>query len=330
MRNCSIQIQDRGFWLSFQIHGDGSELFEYGLPTPNHYERSNNAFYKVYWHVDGYIHTKKGRDYLNDIVARFSGAFRIARRLHAPAHQRVFQDQIQRDFSRTRDEQGIIGDKNLIQICNLKQFGGLPSLRSNRSVKELHSSKYEDNVFWAIKLEAIMRIRINGWLDRSSLEAWATDVFLVGEHVKDRSTLRAKCRSVYEWYESRNWRVDERISTMSRVEGMAKARAIKSERVKAKIQGAINVLKLYGTKITVRSVAEEAGIGTATAQKYLKEIKASGGLGETPREEQSDGSSSAGRSEASTLNAKKNDYAYSRNYLEVGKKGKGAASFLLK
>lgn len=330
MRNCSTQIQDRGFWLSFQIHGDGSELFEYGLPPPNHYERSNNASYKVYWHVDGYIHTKKGRDYLNDIVARFSGAFRIARRLHAPAHQRVFQDQIQRDVSRTRDEQGIIGDKNLIQICNLKQFGGLPSLRSNRSVKELCSSKYEDNVFWAIKLEAIMRIRINGWLDRSSLEDWASDVFLVGEHVKDRSTLRAKCRSVYEWYEARNWRVDERISTMSRVEGMAKARAIKSERVKAKIQGAINVLKLYGTNITVRSVAQEAGIGTATAQKYLKEIKASGGLGETPREEQSDGSSSAGRSEASTLNAKKNDYAYSRNYLEVGKKGKGAASFLLK
>ncbi len=341
MRNCSIQIQDRGFWLSFQIHGDGSELFEYGLPPPNHYERSNNASYKVYWHVDGYIHTKKGRDYLNDIVARFSGAFRIVKRLHAPAHQQVFYGQIQRGSDSgapqdqthpnpSRDEYGIIGDKDFLKICNLKQFGGLPSLRSNRSAKELHTSKYEDNVFWAIKLEAIMRIRVNGWLDRSSLEDWASDVFLVGEHVKDRSTLRAKCRSVNEWYEARNWRVDERISTMSRVKGMAKARAIKSERVKAKIQGAINVLKLYGIKITVRSVAEEAGIGTATAQKYLKEIKASGGLGETPREEQSDGSSSAGRSEASTLNAKKNDYAYSRNYLEVGKKGKGAASFLLK
>lgn len=303
MSNCSIKL-DRCFWLSFQIYGDGQELFEYGLPLPNHYERSNNASYKVYWHVDGYIHTKKGRDYLNDIVARFSGAFRIAKRLSSPDR--------------------VPGDR----ACNLSQFGGLPSLRSNRSVKELHSSKYEDNVFWAIKLEAIMLIRVNGWLDRSSLEDWATDVFLIGEHVKDRSTLRAKCRSVYGWYEARNWKIDDRVSTMSRIEGMAKARAIKSERVKAKIQGAINVLKLYGTKITVRSVAEEAGIGTATAQKYLKEIRDSGGLGETPREEQSDGSSSAGRSEASTLNAKKNDYAYSRNYLEVGKRGRGAAAFL--
>lgn len=308
MRNCSIQIQDRGFWLSFQIHGDGSELFEYGLPIPNHYERSNNASYKVYWHVDGYIHTKKGRDYLNDIVARFSGAFRIARRLDVPSSPEF------------------LNPPELVR-ARLGQFGGLPSLRSNRSVKELNSSKYEDNVFWAIKLEAIMRIRVNGWLDRSSLEDWATDVFLVGEHVKDRSTLRAKCRSVYDWYEARNWRIDERVSTMSRIEGMAKARAIKSERVKAKIQGAINVLKLYGTKITVRAVAEEAGIGTATAQKYLKEIKASGGLGETPREEQSDGSSSAGRSEASTLNAEKKPVLLSSRHFLVDKR-KGAAAYL--
>lgn len=301
MQNYSTK-QDKAFWLSFQIHGDGSELLEYGLPTPNHYERSNNASYGVYWLVDGYIHTKKGREYLNDLVARFSGAFRIARRLHAPAHQRVLQDQIQ-SFS-SRDEQVIIGDKNLTQICNLKQFGGLPSLRTKRAVKELNTAKYEDNVFWAIKLEAIMTIRCNGWLDRSSLESWAMDVFLVGEHVKDKSTLCAKCRSVFEWYEARNWRVDERESTMSRIEGAAKATAIRQARVKAKIQGAINVLRLYGTKITVRAVAEEACIGTATAQKYLKEIKASGGLGDTPREEQSDGEAPQEGNEVSPSRAK--------------------------
>jgi len=260
---------DDGFWLSFQIHGDGSELLEYGLPTPTYYERANNASYRVYWLIDGYLHTKKGRDYLNDLVSRFSGAFRIANRLQSPPHPRY-------------------GDRSA-KTCNLKQFGGLPSLRNNREVKELHSSKYDDNVFWSIKLEAIMRIRINGWLDRSSLEEWASDVFLVGEHVKDKSTLRAKCRNVYEWYKARNWRIDERISTMSRVQGAAKATAIRQAKVKGKIQTAINVLKLYGSKITVRALAEEAGISTATAQKYLKEIKASGGLGESPSEEQSDG-----------------------------------------
>ena len=325
MQNYSTK-QDKAFWLSFQIHGDGSELLEYGLPTPNHYERSNNASYGVYWLVDGYIHTKKGREYLNDLVARFSGAFRIARRLHAPAHQRVLQDQIQSASS--RDEQVIIGDKNLTQICNLKQFGGLPSLRTKRAVKALNTAKYEDNVFWAIKLEAIMTIRCNGWLDRSSLESWAMDVFLVGEHVKDKSTLRAKCRSVFEWYEARNWRVDERESTMSRIQGAAKARLILEAQTKGKIQTAINVLRLYGSKITVRSLAEEAGISTATAQKYLKEIKASGGLGDTPREEQSDGEAPQEGNEVSPSRAKKQFVMVSREYFSDQIKKKSAASVL--
>jgi len=260
MQNYSTKKIDSGFWLSFQIHGDGSELFEYGLPTPTHYERANNSSYGVYWLLDGYFHTKRGRDYLNDTISRLSAVCKISRRLDLP-HRR---------------------DCILDAACvKLSQFGGLPSLRT-RSAQYLNSSKYEDNVFWAIKLEAIMRIRRYGLVDRSGLEDWAFDVFLVGEHVKDKSTLRAKCRSIFEWYEARNWRVDERVSTMSRIEGAAKARAILEIQTKGKIQTAINVLKLYGTKITVRSLAEEAGISKSTAQKYLNEIKASGGLGDSP------------------------------------------------
>jgi hypothetical protein len=261
MANYSTKKIDSGFWLSFQIHGDGSELFEYGLPTPTHYERANNSSYGVYWLLDGYFHTKRGRDYLNDTISRLSAVCKISSRLDSPYRPK-----------------GVSVDRGLI---NLSQFGGLPSLRT-RSAQYLNTSKYEDNVFWAIKLEAIGRIRAVGWLDRSGLESWAFDVFLIGEHVKDKSTLRAKCRSIFEWYEVRNWRIDERVSTMSRIEGAAKATAIRQARIKASIQGAINVLKLYGTKITVRSLAEEAGISKSTAQKYLNEIKASGGLGDSP------------------------------------------------
>jgi DNA-binding GntR family transcriptional regulator len=60
---------------------------------------------------------------------------------------------------------------------------------------------------------------------------------------------------------------------MGRVEGMAKARAVKTERVKGRIQTAINILRLYGKKITVRSVADEAGVSTTSAQKYLSQNK---------------------------------------------------------
>lgn len=257
MQNYSTKKIDTGFWLSFQIHGDGSELFEYGLPMPTHYERANNSSYGAYWLLDGYFGTKKSREYLNDTISKLSLAFKISRRLGSP-------------------REGVANEAH-----KLSSFSGLPSLRT-RSAQYLNSSKYDDNVFWAIKLHAIRTIRVTGWLDRSSLTDWAFDVFLVGEHVKDKSTLRAKCRSIFEWYEARNWRVDERISTMSRIEGAAKARAKLEIQTRGKIQTAINVLRLYGTKITVRSLAEEAGISKSTSQKYLNEIKASGGLGAEP------------------------------------------------
>lgn len=56
---------------------------------------------------------------------------------------------------------------------------------------------------------------------------------------------------------------------MTRAEAVAKARAAKTKRVKAKIQSAINVLALYGTKPSVRKIAEEAGVSKTTVQKYL-------------------------------------------------------------
>jgi len=61
---------------------------------------------------------------------------------------------------------------------------------------------------------------------------------------------------------------------MTRSESAAKATKIRETRVKGKIQTALNVLQMYSDKkITVRAIAEEAGISTTTAAKYLKQIK---------------------------------------------------------
>ena len=65
---------------------------------------------------------------------------------------------------------------------------------------------------------------------------------------------------------------------MSRSDAAAKATAARQERTKAKIQGAINVLRLYGKKITAKAVAEEAGINLKTAQKYVKQLKEEGAI----------------------------------------------------
>lgn len=57
---------------------------------------------------------------------------------------------------------------------------------------------------------------------------------------------------------------------MGSAEGAKKARKVREKNVKLKIQGAINVLNLYGEKITVRAVAKQAEVSSTTASKYLK------------------------------------------------------------
>lgn len=244
-------------WLYLSAVGDGLDLVEADIPTPNYYHRTNeNDAYSIGWLLDGVFHTAKNKEYLNDVIARMSLAMQIQKRF---------------DFAPI----------NVIDFTphKLKEFQNLPSLPRNRSVEQQLGAKNEDAVFWALKLEAIARIRAYGWLDYQAFEMWAFNVFYTDvKRVKDGSTLRAKCRSIHAWYEARDWKIESRNFTMTRTEAMGKARAVKTERVKAKIQGAINILRLYGTKITAKAVAEEAQIALGTAQKYVKELKISGAV----------------------------------------------------
>lgn len=243
-------------WLYLSAVGDGLDLLEAGIPNPNYYQRNNEERYAIAWLLDGVFHTRKNIEYLNDVIARMSLAVQIVKRFDfVPANTTDFTPH------------------------KLKEFQNLPSLPSKSRAEQQLGAKNEDMVFWALKLEAITRIRQFGWLDYESFEIWAFNVFYTDvKRVKDRSTLKAKCRSIHAWYEARNWEIESRRFTMTRSEAMEKAREVKTERVKAQIQGAINILRLYGKKITAKAVAEEAGIALGTAQKYVKQLKASGAI----------------------------------------------------
>lgn len=60
---------------------------------------------------------------------------------------------------------------------------------------------------------------------------------------------------------------------MGSAKGAEKARKVREKKIKAKIQSAICIQQLYGEKITVRNIAEQAQISTTTAAKYLREIR---------------------------------------------------------
>jgi hypothetical protein len=241
----------QGFWLHVRASGDGLEIVEYKLPTPNYYQRTDESSYYVAWLLNGYFGTVKSRAYLNDMIARLSLGMKIINRLYyAP-----------------KKMEG--------RAYELKEFQNLPSLPS-KTAQRPNTEKYDDAIFWAIKLESIHRIRLYGWLDHDSLWEWAHEIFIT--KAKDRSTLRAKVRSVWQWYRDRDWKIDDRSFTMRRAEAAAKATKVRQERIKAKIQAAINVLRLYGKKITAEAVTKEAGIARGTAQKYIKQLKEDGAI----------------------------------------------------
>jgi NACalpha-BTF3-like transcription factor len=241
--------------LYFKASGDGSELFEHNLPTPHYYHRYNKESYAISWVIDGFFHTKKGIAFLNDIIARISLSMPIQERYE---HEPVYEDD--------RDE--ILG-------YQLKAFQNAKSMRSEYAKQAV---KYENNVsrdmvWWSIKYQAESFIRqFDGWFNYQLLEDWAVSLFL--DHVKDKSTLKAKCRATWHWYEQRNFTIPktDRGFTMSRQEAGKATAKKKAEATKAKVIGAIESLKFLQEKINIANVAKQAGVSRNTAKKYLQEL----------------------------------------------------------
>lgn len=248
------------YWLYFRCRGDGEELATARLPTPHYYKRHSAEGYSIAYKLDGYFHTKKGKDFLNDMIARLSLTLPIDRRYYITPTE---------------------GEAVNNRAYKLKEFQNCESIKVDiYTRKEAKANKYEDRVFWSLKYEAERRIRVFGSLDLDAFLDYAFNVFEVGSDVKDGSTLRAKCKSIFNWYESKNWKVGRVRKprkkgeiTMQMTEQRQKANAIKKAKTKAKFLGAIEVLKIKGAKLTAKSISEEAQIGIRTAERYYREYK---------------------------------------------------------
>ena len=235
-------------WLHFKCSGDGAELFDYNLPPPHYYDRDNADIYAIGWLIDGCFTTSKGIAYLNDIVARIA--------LSVPVMARI-------------EEAPKKTGGTPIKLRYLQNAVSLPPDVQTRIASE---GFYHDAVFWAIKLQAERYIRVyDGWFDYQRLETWALNSFFPE---KERSTLRAKCRSVWHWYEQRDFTIPrykhQRGSRMSREDAAKIARETLAAEKKAKVIGAIESMKFLEKKITVSGVARHAGVSRDTARKYLK------------------------------------------------------------
>ena len=239
------------------------ELFGNAIPYPNHHYYDNSYENRlVYcWEIDGFFGTKKGYDFLNDIIARFK---------------------LSCDSSFLHSLK-MVDDENQ-STHKLKAFQGLKSLASER-VKEKFAklSKMHDYVFWCLKVTAEDMIRQNGLIIYSAFEDFATSNFL--DKCKDKSTLRAKCRNIYNWYFERDWKIGREKSNLSKEEIMATRQEHQKNMVenlmdknRMIVQNAVSGLfsnslfkKKNGSWNAV-TISTHTGLDVRTVRKYLKEL----------------------------------------------------------
>ena len=239
--------------------GDISHLFGNEIPYPQSHYFSNNHNKMVYGgDIDGFFGTKNNIKFLNDIIARF--------KITAECQLHSFKS---------------VPMENINPI-NLKAFKGLKSLARDK-LKEKYQrveTRADDYVFWCLKLYAEDLIRQDGLIIWNTFETWAFENFI--DLAKDKSTLKAKCRNVFNWYFERDWqigRVNKSNKTKEQIMATRQEHAIKiakknSEDTKKKVLNCITGIFAHEYKKpngswNISKIAKDSGTTRPTVMKYL-------------------------------------------------------------
>ena len=261
--------QLKGFWLHFYIDGEGGEFLDYDLPYPTYLEHYNKG-YAIAWLIDGFFGTKKGEEFLNDVIARFLLSFADLSPKRLPYKPEV----------KNENKTAHI----LSKAYKLKEFSNkLKSIPSKKKFSPNRADMFEDFIFWAIKLYAEDTIRKIGIIpNQEYLEDFALNQFV---HKKDRSTLKAKCKSIYNYYDERDFNLPKKIFKqtkgeykMTRIENMKKINEERAKEKKRKVLNAISGmfsedLKKKNGKWNIAKISRELNISENTVKKYIKEFK---------------------------------------------------------
>ena len=189
----------QSFWLYFQVLGNGVEWIDYDLPVPTLHKHLNRG-YVIGWAIEGYFATESGQEFVNDIIARFLISFKEQGIKRLPYKPKKLDDKTAKIYAK---------------IYKLREFSRqLESLPAKKLIPK-RADSYEDFTFWAIKLYSEDMIRETGFIVYDSLENWALSQF---EH-KERSTIRAKCRSVWNWYYEKDFKLPQRHKKQSQYLG---------------------------------------------------------------------------------------------------------------
>jgi len=223
--------------------------------------------------LDGYFGTSKGTEYLNDIIARFLVTFREQK------PTRVTSSSYCGRSPRASSSLNTLGTYTP-KIYKLRELQALKSL-SNKKLPRSAADKFEDFTFWAIKFHCEDLIKEQGVVNADQLIQFALNNFEGKEH----STLKAKCRSVWNYYEQRDWTIPKPYTKKNQGEVMAtriehinqvnQNRVLRNQnKIKAILDDIFlqDEIKFKNGKYRIGKIAKIANLTEKTVSKYLKEF----------------------------------------------------------
>ena len=250
------QCQLKNTWLQISFSDDITSELGNTIPYPHHhYVRNNKLVYC--WLIDGFFDTLKGVQFLNDIIARFKITFETSQYL-----------------KHTEDSDST--------ICPLK-LKAFQNLKSRAIQKIQQTTRFDgtrDFIFYCLKLHAELIIKEKGIFSYDELEDFAISNFI--EKAKDRSTLKAKCRNIFNWYLDRNFELtqtvyikkDKDLVMATRQEHAKKIHTKLANDTKKKVLNCITGIfkddyKKPNGKWNISKIAKDSGTTRPTVMKYL-------------------------------------------------------------
>lgn len=146
------------------------------------------------------------------------------------------------------------------------------------------ADKFEDFIFWAIKFYCEDLIRSQGMATAEQLIDFAYNNF----EGRERSTLKAKCRSVWHWYDQRDWQLqessykrktkDDKELFLTRQERALENARMAEERSRRKVMNIIKGLMAADYKKKsgswhIGKIAADTGLHRDTVSKHIKELE---------------------------------------------------------
>lgn len=251
------------------VGGDGTEWIDAKLPTPNYFYRLGSLMgetidsYCIGYLLDGFFGTRKNQEYLNDIIARFCLTLSIKERFdYLPKVAKQHHD----------------------KVYKLKEFQNLKSIPCKFAPK-LRGQMPQDHTFWELKLWLEYQIQNNGGEGNMVGFELFLDHALMFYTFKDNSTAKAKCRNIWNWYESRGWtyhmlkksskkrKKEIKMTRQERAKSNSKAKAEKARKTVFNVLTGLyrDEYKKVNGKWHINKIAESIRLDKRTVSKYVRE-----------------------------------------------------------